>query len=226
MQRHNIFNQVHKGLRAMLYDTALTIQQTDFTKATEAAVVTRKIEKVLHAFHSHASKEDKFVLPAVEKNDRSLVNEFEAEHETDEILGNQLAELIDKLNSSTDEDTILDTGYEILKAFNSFTAFNLYHMNKEEEKINRNLWDHYTDEDILAIEASIVASIPPADMQLFSTWMIKGINNAEAGKWLSAVQLHAPAPVFNGLTAMAAAELSPERWRIIKEQLTGEAIVV
>jgi len=35
MQRFNIFNQLHKGLQALLYDTALMIQQTDFTRSQE-----------------------------------------------------------------------------------------------------------------------------------------------------------------------------------------------
>ena len=36
MSRFNIFNQIHKALRAMLYDTSLTLQQTYFGDAEEA----------------------------------------------------------------------------------------------------------------------------------------------------------------------------------------------
>ena len=36
MSRFNVFNQIHKGLRAMLYDTALTLQQTHFDDAGQA----------------------------------------------------------------------------------------------------------------------------------------------------------------------------------------------
>ena len=36
MQRYNIFHQVHKGLKALLYETALQVQQTGFWNADEA----------------------------------------------------------------------------------------------------------------------------------------------------------------------------------------------
>jgi len=34
-QRYNIFNQLHKGLEALLYDTAIMIQQTSFCQPAE-----------------------------------------------------------------------------------------------------------------------------------------------------------------------------------------------
>ena len=36
MKRYNIFNQVHKGLRALLYETIIKLQQTDFTDTEDA----------------------------------------------------------------------------------------------------------------------------------------------------------------------------------------------
>ncbi len=37
MLRFNAFNMIHKALRATLYDSALTLQQTYFANAGEAA---------------------------------------------------------------------------------------------------------------------------------------------------------------------------------------------
>lgn len=50
MLRYNIFNMIHKALRAMLYDTAQTLQQTYFADTDEAAETFEKINRVIHAF--------------------------------------------------------------------------------------------------------------------------------------------------------------------------------
>ncbi len=54
--RYNIFNQIHKGLRAMLYDTALRIQQMIFhvLRKNRLFATVRQLEKVLAFFDKHA----------------------------------------------------------------------------------------------------------------------------------------------------------------------------
>ena len=78
--RFNIFNQVHKALRALLYDTALTLQQTHFSNADEAEAAIAKVKAVLDVFDQHAEHEDNFVLPAIQQYEPSMVDAFEQEH--------------------------------------------------------------------------------------------------------------------------------------------------
>ncbi|MDZ7648289.1 MAG: hypothetical protein U5K54_14510 [Cytophagales bacterium] len=54
--RHNSFNQVHKGLRAQLYEAALKIQQTDMSQAEAAAPVIEQIEEVLFLFRKSCTR--------------------------------------------------------------------------------------------------------------------------------------------------------------------------
>lgn len=89
MLRFNSFNMIHKALRAMLYDTALTLQQTDFTDAMEAETALSKVEDVIHQFEQHAHHEDTFMLPAIEKFAPQVVEDFEKEHVEDLELGNR-----------------------------------------------------------------------------------------------------------------------------------------
>lgn len=65
MKRYNIFYQVHKGLRAMLYETAIQLQQTDFSNADEAGNIIR-IKEVVELFDKHAHSEDNNILNAIE----------------------------------------------------------------------------------------------------------------------------------------------------------------
>lgn len=225
MQRYNIFNQIHKGLRSMLYDTALTLQQTDFTKSEEAENSFQKVEQVLHAFHSHAENEDRYVLPFVGNVNAALIHEFESEHETDEKLGNKLSELIAIVRAVGNDSELTACGYALQLAFNEFTAFNLYHMNKEEVKINNVLWDNFSDDQIRSLEQEIVNGLPPSEKEAMGRWMLRGISNTEISNWLIAVKNSAPDFVFKNLLSAAEEELSPGRWYAVKEALTEGAML-
>ena len=87
MQRVNPFNMIHKALRALLYDTALSLQQTYFADSNESEVALAKIEAVIHQFEQHAYHEDTYVFPAVEAYNPQLAEAFESEHEEDHAHG-------------------------------------------------------------------------------------------------------------------------------------------
>jgi hypothetical protein len=207
MQRHNSFNLIHKGLRAMLYNTSLTLQQTFFADENEGEAALLKVEAVVSQFEQHAHHEDTFILPAIETFEPGLVDEFEKEHVKDIELGNKLKTLLNIFHSVESHEEKVNCGSCINKAFRDFMIFNLEHMAKEELEINRALWKHYTDGELLALNAKLVASIPAEEKMIASRWMLRAINKAEAIEWLKAVKQTAPAFVFQALFDMAETEL-------------------
>lgn len=224
--RYNIFNQIHKGLRAMLYDTALLIQQTDFDNKEEAISTILKIETVLHYFDGHAVHEDKFILPAIEKFDKKLVDDFEAEHVTDHTLSKSLFEYTADWKATEDEQKLIELGRLIFYGFNWFVAFNLNHMNKEEQLLNQVLWNHYNDAEILGMEHAIISSIPQEVLIDESRWMMRSINNAEVTAWLAGIRNNAPAPAFDIYMAMAEEEVPASRMEYIRAGLSEGLMVM
>lgn len=218
--RYNIFNQIHKGLRAMLYDTALRIQQTDFSQEEQAVPTIQQLEKVLAFFDKHADHEDEYILPAIRKHARLLVEELESEHATDRSLSLSLGKHIRDLLIAQHADAKKKAGLHMLYDFNSFIAFNLYHMNKEELLFNQVLWEHYTDEEIFLINHALVATVPPDEVMALSRWMMRGINNEEAIGWLNGVKNNAPAEAFGVFMTLAEEELAPERLKDVQASLT------
>ncbi|MDO1450259.1 hemerythrin domain-containing protein [Rhodocytophaga aerolata] len=220
MQRYNSFNLIHKGLRAMLYDTALAIQHTDFTNPAETLPTLEKVENTLYFFDEHADHEDRFILPAIEKHNKKLVDNFEKEHVTDHRLAADLRNLKQVLNSTLDPESRYAIGRQIFFLFNAFVAFNLEHMNREEDQLNKVLWEHYTDEEILTIEQNIVNSISPDELFEESKWMMRGINNAEVISWLRGVKMEAPEFIFQSILQLARQELPETRWNEISKKIT------
>jgi hypothetical protein len=220
--RYNSFNQIHKGLRAQLYDTALRLQQTDMSDAKAAASVIEQVEEVLYLFESHAHGEDHYFNEPLEKTNPEIATLFVAEHVEDHRLAKMLSDLITSYREASTFQVRAEISKRLFYAFNEFIAFNLYHMNKEEIELNAALWEHYSDAEIKSIEQTLVESIPPQKMMKSAKWMIRGINNIELIHWLEEVRRFAPPPVFEMLISIAETELPVERFELITKALKNE----
>lgn len=225
MERYNIFNLIHKGLRASLYQTALQLQQTDFTCDASIEEATDKVREIVLLFEGHAQKEDGFVLPAIEAYEPSVVAAFEAEHQEDERLGHALHACLDRLSSATTYLEKLIAGKELNESFVAFTVFNLQHMAREEDIINKVLWRHYADEELMMLSGKIAASIEPWINDFYTTWMLRGINDLEASEWMKAIERGLPEVVFQTLLQKAETEWSLERFRKLTHTLTEGVMV-
>jgi hypothetical protein len=224
MNRYNSFYLIHKGLRAMLYDAALTLQQTDFSKNEESMNALAKVNDALFAFSNHAHHEDHFIFPMVELHEPALAESFEKEHVEDHRLSDCLKNLLAIYeNAMLDEERIV-CGSAITKSFIEFMVFNLQHMGKEEIYINEALWKYYTDEQIISESQKLIASIPPAEMQFVAKWMLRGISTAETINWLKSIKRSSPEPAFNGLMNLAQSVLSKIQFDIVQEALEEEVL--
>jgi hypothetical protein len=223
--RYNIFNQIHKALRALLYDTALTLQQTHFANPDETEPALAKVRSVLDVFDKHAEHEDHFVLPAIQHFEPSIVDAFEQEHVEDHALAEDLRGLLSTFDNESNTGKKIELGYNILHTFIAFMTFNLEHMTKEEVVLNDRLWRYYSDAEIIVLNQKIVAAILPEEMAFTAGWMMKGMSNAEITGWLKGVQKDAPEFVFSMLFTIAEKELPYSRFRKILEDLTEGAMV-
>jgi hypothetical protein len=226
MERYNSFNIIHKGLRAALYETALQLQRTDFTEAEQTEESVNRVKEVVLLFEGHAHKEDHFVLPLINEYEPSVVAAFNSEHEEDERLGKELNKAVDEvLNSKTVlEKTV--AGRKLTESFVRFMVFNLNHMAKEEDIINKILWRYYSDEEIKAVTSKIGQSTPPWMQDFYVKWMLRGISNNEAANWIRAIQGGATAVAFQTLMQKASQELPRKRFQKIRQSLNQQAVPV
>lgn len=220
MERYNSFNVIHKGLRAALYQTALQLQQTDFTEDDQAEQVVNKVKEIVLLFEGHAHKEDHYVLPAINEYEPSVVAAFESEHVEDEKLGKELNAAVEKLVNSASPLEKIVCGRELTESFVRFMVFNLTHMAKEEDIINKILWRYYSDDEIKQLTGKITDSIAPWMLDLYSTWMLRGISNNEAVNWMNAIRRGMPEVVYKTLVQKAEQELPKKRFEKISQSLS------
>jgi hemerythrin-like domain-containing protein len=222
MKRYNLFYQIHKGLRALMYETALLIQQADFTNCDERHYVKKQVESLLALFEKHADTEDNQVFSAVKAWEPAVADAFEQEHVKDHALGVQLQLALDALD--TNADAVL-AGQELSVAFVAFMTFNLDHMAREEDVINKILWRYYSDTELHELTMRIVSAIVPEKLTLYNKWMIRGLSNPEITAWLKDIKEKAPHFVFDGLLKQIEEELPAARSFSIIGSLTDGLLV-
>lgn len=217
--RINIFNQIHKGLRALLYESSLLLQQTDFLDDQEMQTAVTRITMVADLFDDHAHHEDKFILPAIQEHEPSIVDAFEREHAMNIKLTRALKNCLQALQMASPV-VRPEMANVLYKTFVQFMVFNLEHMSKEETILNKILWRYYSDGEILAIQKNILASLTPWSATNGSRWMMRGLNNPEIVGWFKSIEESASEAAFQKLFAIAERELPERRFRHVLETLT------
>ncbi len=218
--RYNIFYQIHKALRFMLYETGTELQRTDFNDREEAQSCLKKISELVRLFEKHGKTEDDKVFSALAVYEPSVVDSFEQEHETDHELARKLKAIVNMFDSLTSDEERLELASALRRSYVEFLVFNLQHMAREEEVINNLLWRYYRDEDIIAIEQEIVASQPVEDATLVANLMMNALSTQEIIGWLKTVEKSAPEFVFNKLFEVAESQLPHPRFQQVVEGLT------
>jgi hypothetical protein len=224
--RYNPFLQIHKGLRAMLYETALNLQHADFGNVAATALVTDQVQKVLWLFEGHAHIEDSKVFPLIATHAPEVVDDFESQHVQDHALGEALQQQLDKLAACEHPTERKLSGLALQQAFQCFVAFNLEHMVKEETIVASLLWEHYTDQELHALTEEIVRNIPPEKNQHYVNWMILGNNDEELIQWLTSVRNSAPSFVYDQLCDLAKQLLKTARWEKVSSALAEAPLVL
>ena len=100
-----------------------------------------------------------------------------------------------------------------------FAAENLVHMHGEEVDNNAVLWATLSDEEILAIERRLVASIAPESMGRILRWMAPAMTPAERGTFFANLRSKLPPGAFAAVMSDVIGELDGEAKRKLLQAL-------
>lgn len=184
--RFNGFWLIHKGLRCMLYETGLQLNQTDFADRNAVVSLSRQINDLLKAYEHHASIENNHILPLIQAQDPAMIEAFESEHDHDHELGETLENHLKAVLTLAAGEAHAAAVKALHYAFYAFMAFNLEHMNREELVLNEVLWKHYTDAEIMQVIRELQQTMDPEAKALMDPWIMKGANQAEIQMMLQA----------------------------------------
>ncbi len=220
--RFDAYRLIHKALRHAMLETLFSAGRVDPTDACDVAKVVEQGRALIDLCRAHLRKENRFVHPAMEARAPGSTADMMEQHGHHEDEFIRLGALIDILESAP-AGSRAAAAVEYHRELGLFVGDNFVHMHQEETENNRILWRHYSDAELLAIDAEIVASLTPAEKSLALRWMVPAFNPQERATFLSAVRVDVSAEVFAGMLDMVKTLLNDLDWRKLTIALSGVA---
>lgn len=215
--RFNIYRFIHKALRAFMADTLLRVGRMDIDDPDEVGATMGQLYELLHFCRAHVAHENTFLHPAMEAREPGSASRIAGEHQHHQ---DDIALLLGSIEifyaNSGDRSTDAARMYDHLAVF---VGGNFEHMDYEEREHNPVLWAHYSDAELIAIHAALVASTTPDENACALRWMITALNQAERADLFAELVAHAPPPVRDGALAMARTRLPGPDWRKLAASL-------
>lgn len=205
--RHNIYQVIHKALRAFMADTLIRIGSMDVSDDVERTEAVAQLRALLAMCDSHLRHENEFIHPAIEKARPQATARTVEDHRHHEAALVRLEREIAQFESAAAElrASLAQTLYLNLS---EFVAENFTHMISEETENHAALIGAYDDGEVLALGQRLVASLSPEEKFTAMRWMIPHINAGERAFLLGGMKRHAPPPVFEAVLGLARERLT------------------
>ena len=225
----DLFTTIHKALRSMIYSLSGRLQTNDFgdTAATRALVTdlendfatARSAGCVLCVLSQHAEDEETVIFPSVTTVGTGLISQLIEEHHDLTRRELALAKSAHELLAMDSPERRVDAGTHLNRAANVLFGAYIVHMNREESELVPLMGEHFTNEQMHAMQGKIVGSMPPERMFAILGWMLPSLNVTELTGLLSGFRQGMPPQVFKAVTDLCSARVDPTRWNTVKPRL-------
>jgi hypothetical protein len=170
MHRFNIFSQLHKGLKALLNDTATLLQQTDLTDVTEASFIIQRLEETVHLFKYHSEQENRSITSLVFEYEPAIWDAFQKEQQKETLMIQNLEGAIHyfRFISSPVENAFACK--RLLQCFSEFIDFSKEHMILQEHFLNDILCRYYSDAVLFAAQQKLLLQLSERDYAIYKKW--------------------------------------------------------
>ena len=209
--RVDMYDGIHKALRALMADTLLAVGRMDVDDALELAQVTERVLQLLDFCANHLKHENDFVHKAMEARAPGASEAVAHEHEEHLRHIADLAAGVNTLRECAPAQRPV-VAHALYGELALFIAENFQHMHVEETAHNAVLWARYTDAELIAIHDELVASIPPEEMMYIARWLIPFMNPTERAGMLADLRAKAPAPAFQAILDTVQPHLTQGEW--------------
>ena len=217
--RHDLYSQIHKALRAMMFDTLERLARLDVHDALDRRDALDQAERLLAQLANHVHHENKFLHTAIEARRpgaAAVTSEAHTEH-LDSIA--DLRAEISALRSAAAAHAA-PIAQRLYRHLALFVAENLEHMQVEETANNAALWTLYTDAELEALHGRLVASIEPAELMQAAPWIARASHPQELAGLLGGMQAGMPPQAFDAVLHQVRTQLDESRWAKLARALS------
>lgn len=194
----DIYCRIHKALRACIGDTLQRLGRLDCDDTLEVVAVLAQVRGMASFCAGHLEHENRHVHPAMEARLPGSAKVAAGEHEHHASACRKIVALaaVAEQSRAADREALVARLYREVALF---LADNLVHMHMEETDNNTILWATHTDDELVAIEQAIVASLSAQEKAMSMRWMIPALRPHERVALLETVRRGAPPQAFEAI---------------------------
>lgn len=219
MKTPEIYTYVHKGLRSLVSQFLYEAGSTDWTDASAVDRVQGKWQIALRLLHSHHHSESDFIHPLLAKVVPGGHRTFEAEHNAQAIVLDDLDAHLRRLSSGQHSaEKQQEVGLEFYLGVAAFYGEYILHLHREEEWAQRAMKDMSAPEEVRAALGQLLASMPLEEANLYLPYMIPAMNLPDCESFMYEVKAVAP-EMFSFLTDMMRQHRSAEDWAMLESRV-------
>lgn len=210
-QRHNIYVLIHKALRACMSDALVAVGRMDPHDAGEVASTSALVRNLLEFARVHLQSEEDWIHPALDARRAGSSAETRADH----LQHREAFAMLETSLRAVEGSTGIAREVAALRLYRHlalFVADDFQHMHVEETENHATLIECYSEEEVRAIEASIVGSHTPAETAMAMRWLLPAASAPERAALLVGMRQSAPLPAFEAILAAVRPHLSARDW--------------
>ena len=215
--RFNIYTLIHKGLRAALCQCLVDLGKLDHSDSLAVSQQMDVTASLLDFCRSHLQHENDFIHAPLQALGHQQLQTLD-DHVQHEREIAELHYLVMAVRQSPEPACNQALG-ELYSHFSLFVADNFSHMQLEETHNSQLLWQHYSDDEIQAIEQRIVASLTPEENLRSLLMMIPNINHGERLALLRGFRQAVPEEIFSATLALFKPLLNHKDWHKLNQAL-------
>lgn len=216
--RCDLYRNIHKGLRAAMFDTACRFGRLNTEEPEALQQALDQAQRLLMLMASHVKHENDFVHCAIEARRPGGAQRTADEHrehlETLHALGLEVAALRRALPAERGP-----LAQRLYRHFVDLAADQLQHMQREETHNNELLWTLYSDIELQALHDRLLAAVEPAARMEALRWMAQALNPQELAELMGDLQRKAPPEAFGAALSQVRAQLDEPRWQRLAHAL-------
>lgn len=220
-QRFNIYQGVHKGLRAFMADTLVRVGSTDYTDAQERQETADAVRAMLHICGEHLKHENHFLHTAMERRAPGSSAGCAQEHVEHVAHIDALSGCLRQALAASEPQQAA-AWQRLYQLLSLFVADNFEHMLLEEREHNAVLWRHFSDEELIEIHDALLASVPADEMAHHFRWILPQLSHPERVAMMGGMRQGMPPEVFASQLDTARPLLNARAWHKLQAALMSE----
>jgi len=214
----DLYRDIHKGIRAELFDVTLAAGRVDPGCRADRAAVAGHVLSVGQVLEMHAHHEDLHVEPALLEHAPSLADQISTDHHVLEARFNFVTELAQATVDAVVADQRRLTHLLYLE-LSGFTSAYLAHQLVEERVVMPAIEQAIGPQGALGLHIAVVSSIPPDVMARSLAFMLPAMNIDNRTELLTGMKMSAPPEAFNAVMGLASSVLEPADFTALAARL-------